>query len=406
MQKNFFYRVHFHDRVLGRKLHKDYYMTSEKEARRRGFAECGEVLSVERRSESLFARTKFSKDYKLVFLNALRFHVEAGASAGKALQRFIESESNPKLRLKLQGALDILSRGGSFSDAMDALNMMDGASLALLKTGEATGRLSEAVISCAEHLENNKASRLMRYLKLKAIGWEFFMGFSGVLSVPAALKHLEETGLKTDDEAKLAAFKAAIAHAHLVTNVTIWGTALVFALLTLIVVAYFEGSGKSRAFVERLLDRIPFIKAILVDSAMSESMQVMSRLIRGRISFGDAVHLTVTNNKSPLVKEFWARVNSRVAHGTSLARAVSDDPALTHDEQVVLAAHQDMSQFSRALKQLSDNRYRTYEAGWDRAVKLSFWAMLGYIGIVLFIGYLVLSTQDMGMAGTMDSIGN
>ena len=93
-----------------------------------------------------------SRTWQLQLLRALRFQ-SATASAGTALLNIIEGEQDPARRLAFLPTRTVLKGGGSFSEALRALRLMDAATMAIITAGERAGDLKGVIQHAIEHTE-------------------------------------------------------------------------------------------------------------------------------------------------------------------------------------------------------------------------------------------------------------
>lgn len=93
-----------------------------------------------------------SRDWQLQLLRAIRFQ-SATASAGTALLNIIEGEQDPRRRLAFLPSRTVLKGGGSFSEALRVLKLMDAPTMAIIMAGERAGDLKGVVLHAIEHVE-------------------------------------------------------------------------------------------------------------------------------------------------------------------------------------------------------------------------------------------------------------
>ncbi|NTU76998.1 MAG: hypothetical protein HGA90_04200 [Alphaproteobacteria bacterium] len=93
-----------------------------------------------------------SRGWQIQLLRALRFQT-ATASAGTALLNIIEGEQDPRRRLAFLPSRTVLKGGGSFSEALQELKLLDAATMAIIKAGERAGDLKGVIQHAIEHVE-------------------------------------------------------------------------------------------------------------------------------------------------------------------------------------------------------------------------------------------------------------
>ncbi|MFD2274160.1 type II secretion system F family protein [Undibacterium arcticum] len=139
--------------------------------------------------------SKITGAYKEQFLRAIYFNCSA-MSAAKALEAVIESDTS-SVRTQLNPALAIIKRGGSFMEAIEALNAFDESTLAILEAGERTGTLSEAINTAVEHLQSSATTAKLMIGMGTFAAIEVFMAVSSLLGnrygmLPSMTKNIPE----------------------------------------------------------------------------------------------------------------------------------------------------------------------------------------------------------------------
>ncbi len=93
-----------------------------------------------------------SRAWQLQLLRALRFQT-ATTSAGTALLNIIEGEQDSRRRLAFLPTRTVLKGGGSFSEALRELKLLDAATMAIITAGERAGDLKGVIQHAIEHVE-------------------------------------------------------------------------------------------------------------------------------------------------------------------------------------------------------------------------------------------------------------
>ena len=139
-----------------------------------------------------------SRDWQIQLLRAIRFHT-ATASAGTALLSIIEGESDPRRRLAFLPTRTVLKGGGSFSDALARLKLLDAATMAIITAGERAGDLKGVIQHAIEHVEQKgKQYKAM----MAALGWLAFDIINIVGAIWGAqfgfIPYLRDQGIKDE----------------------------------------------------------------------------------------------------------------------------------------------------------------------------------------------------------------
>ena len=151
-----------------------------------------------------------SRAWQLQLLRALRFQ-SATASAGTALLNIIEGEHDPRRRMAFLPTRTVLKGGGSFSDALRELRLMDAATMAIITAGERAGDLKGVIQHAIEHTEE-KGKQYKTVIA--ALSWLSFDISNIVGAVWGAqfgfIPYLKSQGIKSTDPAAIERFNHAI----------------------------------------------------------------------------------------------------------------------------------------------------------------------------------------------------
>ncbi|NJM31885.1 MAG: hypothetical protein HC848_02045 [Limnobacter sp.] len=187
---------------------------------------------------SMFGKKGASRSYKHKFLQAVEFNVRSGLSPEKSLEQVVLGETGEH-RITLNRALNALRQGFSFVEAIDSLSWFDESTLSVLKAGETSGSLSQALSTAVQFHEKGSATlRLM----FGAVAWtvlDVFMAISTVIGMRFGLiEQLKQNPLTGTNPEKVAQFKLALAMAEQVNNLLLVlsfaFTVLVFYLVLMI----------------------------------------------------------------------------------------------------------------------------------------------------------------------------
>jgi type II secretory pathway component PulF len=349
---------------------------------------------------------KVTQDYKKQFLRAVLFQTQAGLSAGRALEEIIK-ESTGSVRHQLNPALFILMAGGSFSDALDALDMYDKATLAIMRAGERIGAMHQALQSAIDHYEKAEVSKKLLFGVLFGLSIDIFFAIASVLGVQFQfLPMVAQQGIKGATPEVVAAFHRNLSLAFWVNGFLTFITIAGILIVGWIFFAYKQrGSEALRYKVDAWLASTPYIKELFSHSAIAITFSMCATLLRGGISLHQAIEIIKGTAKSPLVEKFWETAAIKLESGESVAVALKS-PVLTSSEMLIIAAHKDSKQLAAAFANISTHRDELA----IRANKK--FGMMAFIGAMIYSSVTVLVAlsasylqyQSM-MSGMMDAGG-
>ncbi|MEY3200595.1 MAG: hypothetical protein RIR70_145, partial [Pseudomonadota bacterium] len=249
---------------------------------------------------------RISRYYRIQFLQAVNFNVQAGMSAGRALQHVIESETG-SIRQRLALGYNLLRGGSGFHASVKAMAMYDDTTLAILEAGERTGSMREALQASIDFLQ-------LRVNSVKAMfGAVSWTALDLVMAMAAIggnrfglLPTLERSGFKSEQAAEAAKFKELLAMAYTVNDILLGFSIFLTALFLLILYAYFVSQDeKLRLFVDKFLLRIPALKDALIHSATSATFMIAASILRGGGTFLLAADIASRGTRLSTVREYW-----------------------------------------------------------------------------------------------------
>ena len=344
---------------------------------------------------------RVAPDYKLKFMLSIHFAVQAGVSAGSALERTIEAEPWPD-REMLEPALRLLRSGATFSEAITLLELYDETTLAILMAGEQTGSLPQAFNAVLSHLQRKQTADGLLKGAIGAISLDIVMAMSSSISaVVGLLPQAEKQGLQTKDPAVLERWHNAI-HIGYVSNYILLAGAVVALLFGVMAwVMYQFGDREAREKVETFLRKMPFLGDALVHDAVAVSTMVTGYLLRGGVMFTNACEITIRSIKLPIVQGFWRKTLEQVMAGVPVGEALSREP-LNSAEQRVVAAHCNQTQLAEAFEQIGSYRQQQAEKANKRFI------VMGLVMSFLYSGLGIASTLYVNwvqITGLMSSSG-
>src|SRR5580704_403487 len=170
-----------------------------------------------------------SRVWQLQLLRALRFQ-SATASTGTALLNIIESEQDPRRRMAFLPTRTVLKGGGSFSDALRQLRLMDAATMAIITAGERAGDLKGVIQHAIEHTEE-KGKQYKTVMA--ALSWLSFDIINIIGAIWGAqfgfIPYLKGQGVKSTDPAAIERFNQGI-------KIATWVNGTLLVLITGVII--------------------------------------------------------------------------------------------------------------------------------------------------------------------------
>ena len=344
-----------------------------------------------------------SRDYKQQFMLAIHFSTEAGMSAGSALKLVIEAENGP-LRQRLNLAYLILDGGGSFLDAMAALDFFDETTLAIIEAGEKTGTLSNALDTAVAYYQARAVS--LKVLMATAVFTAVEVAFSiasliGNRSVvlPAIEKEL------TDNVSpeKTLSIQRGIAVAYAANDLMLLLACAGIVCLGVAAYAYVNGRPTFRKRVDDIILKLPAIKDMILHGAVNNSARVAVSLIRGGADLLASIAIAEKASRVPRVTAYWRNAARRIEDGEEVAMALAQAP-LENSERTLVRAHADRNQLARAFEVIAERRAGLALRAARKFQVFSFVATLAFALVAVIIALFVALIQSQGAMSSLTAL--
>jgi general secretion pathway protein F len=361
------------------------------------------IISIKEHTHSIWQKEWFSRDYKINFLKAMFFHVDVGSSPGRALMLVIEAEKNPRKRIELEPALQVLKRGGTFTDSIDVLGLFDRPIIAILQAGEFSG-LNVAISDAITMLQTRKGVIKTLLQAVGILGIDLFVSFSSCVGVHYQVLPMMEKQIPTDaSPEKIAHYKDIIESAYFYNGILMW---ISFVIILLFAVAgIFSASGqKGRDFVSDLLAKMPIFKRMIYDALLADSFMLMGRMLSSGVSLMNCVKILESVAPLKSLVHFWNRIHASLGNGESVSKAFNDRNILVASEKMILESHQDKNQLAKIMLSLSEQRLSMSESGTKAFMKLVSAFALFYVLATVGIALMVLKIQDFGISSSFESM--
>lgn len=361
------------------------------EIRREG----GTPLEIKKHRKTFLGTEIVLRTYKQRFLQALAFNVEAGLSAGKALEMVIQSESKVALQLELSAASAILAKGGSFSEAIDSVSFFDRATISIMVAGEKTGSLRQALSSAVEHYESRNHTSKAIFGMLSFVSIDLATVVVSAFGVQTKfIPMMEEQGANSTDPAVIAAFQEKIQLGYLLNGSLLWIAAIVALIAFLF--SYFILSPKPspmKTKAESLIRRIPVLSSFFTNSALAESFGVAASMLAGGVRLNETIDVASQATTYPVVLRYWDAVRRRMMLGDATARALFQPP-LTQQEFLIISAHRSAEQLTKVIRDIAKERAVQARHGAGTLNRILLLGSIAYASASVFIYLWLLFVQN------------
>ena len=261
----------------------------------------------------------------VAFSRQLALMFKAKISLTQSLQTLAEQTKNQDFREKILSISEDIEGGTPFSRALERFpEIFSSFFVSMVKSGEASGTLSESLTYLADHLEReyqlfSKLKGAMIYPALIFIVSVAVLLLMMFFVIPNLSKVLIETG----------------AELPLVTKIVIglsnflrhwgWAVLLLLAMSLFFVLRYFK-TPTGRDFRDRALLKIPLIKTFLKMIYISRFAENLSTLIAGGLPITQALEITGDIVGSSIYRARIAEIKEEVRQGKKMSSILAKYP--------------------------------------------------------------------------------
>jgi type II secretory pathway component PulF len=344
-----------------------------------------------------------SRSWQIQLLRALRFQ-SATQSAGTALLNIIEGEQDPRRRLAFLPTRTVLKGGGSFSEALKGLRLMDAATMAIITAGERAGDLKGVIQHAIEHTEE-KGKQYKTVMA--ALSWLSFDITNIIGAVWGAqfgfIPYLRSQGIKSTDPKALEQFQHALRVASWINGtLLVVITALIIAAVVLVAMYWFNRHRPDH-FTSRLLMKTPIFSSYLRNVSLQDSSKLMTRLLRGKVPLAEALQIIIDSVSEPASLLYWSECKDRIMAGVEPARALARWP-LTKAERDQITTIQSVDQLAEVYESIGGERLLMAKGDQRRITILGVVFMMVVFGATVLTMIYLLMIQNQGFLESLHSI--
>ncbi|CAM5351915.1 Putative type II secretion system protein F [Mycolicibacterium aubagnense] len=336
-------------------------------------------------SKSLFSRPV---DLGKLFSD-LSVLLNAGFTIDRAIAAIIASETNVSRRRSLQGILDLTTAGRSVAEAFSSLDNAPADVIALLASGERSGKLP---VVCERLAEIHEARAKRRSAIVSALAYPIFLlmvmaGAVLVLAfvlVPALEPIFEGASTPPPLTMRLLAGLGAVVSDY----------PFIFPLIAIIILLAILAASRSANLKKRLFGwyvGIPWIGPLLKEATTARYLEALALLLANGVAMTEALRLsTGTVGNSPLAPDL-ARLENDVGNGARLNEALGRSK-MFRDAVVSLVA---LGEDANALPLMLERAARMQQAEVSKRIETLLKLLTPTLTIVLgmLVGSLVISVM-------------
>ncbi len=382
----------------------DFYLPDVHAVRRQLRGKGMYPITIEEQKPPLFEWMDVrSRAWQIQLLRALRFQ-SGTASAGTALLNIIEGEQDPRRRLAFLPTRTVLKGGGSFSEALRELRLMDAATMAIITAGERAGDLKGVIHHAIEHVEQKGS----QYKALTtALSWFSFDIFSVISSIwgmqYGMIPYLKGQGTKNTDPDAAAKFEHGLKLATWINGSMLVLTMALLVAVVFLGLSYWMNRHKPDHFTSRIMMKLPIFSTYLRNTSLKDTCKLMARLLRGKVPLAEALTIILESTVEPAARMYWRDCHDRVMAGVEPARALARWP-LSKPERDQIVTIQSVDQLSEVYESIAEERTLMAKADQRKLVKLGIFSIMLLSGITVMTAIYVLMLQNQGFLNNLSEL--
>lgn len=344
-----------------------------------------------------------SREWQLQLLRAIRFQ-SGTASAGTALLNIIEGEQDPRRRLAFLPTRTVLKGGGSFSEALRELRLMDAPTMAIITAGERAGDLKGVIQHAIEHVQQ-KGTQYKAVMA--ALGWLSF----DIVSVIGAIwgtqfgfiPYLRQQGTKSTDPEAIAKFERGIELVSWLNGGMLVLTSLIILAVIFFVLSYWRNRDKADHFTSRAMMKIPLLSTYIVNVSLKDAGRLMSRLLRGKVPLADAIQIIMQSSVEPTSRNYWRDCKAKIMAGVDPSRALAREP-LSKPERDQIVTIQDVAQLAEVYDSIAEERDMMSKTDQRKIFKFGLYLLIGLSGITILTTIYLLMLQNQSFLNSLNEM--
>ncbi len=358
----------------------------------------GSVLTIKPLVRHRWLGGTTSRSMKLQILQSISFNCRAGLSPARAFQQVTSSVTGPEKTI-LNDALRSMSLGKPFADSIELMEWYDESTIAVLRTGENTGQLAQALHSAVAHF--SRSSDLIKIIIGTVVftSFDLFMAVSSIVGTRFGLiPSVKEQGIQTEKPEVKEAFEKSLELATNVNDGLLVGTLLIIMAIGFIVYCIFSKNPDMRKRGASILNRIPTVGPLLESVALSNALTILAELVKSGVRMRNSMDITLRATRHEGTLQYLRTATKSLDRGVPPRQAFAIEP-LSMAEKIVIQSSNDSAQFSHSLSNIAQSREDIGRKLAKRFAMLALVTSLGYSGISVGFSLWVVYIQNSSLLG-------
>jgi type IV pilus assembly protein PilC len=258
------------------------------------------------------------------FTRQLAIMLNAGLTLVDALDILQKQTKKPSLQKLIEQINKQIKAGSSLSTILRSYSKyFSNLYIALVKSGEASGKLSEILLRLADNLEKQREFRgklkgALTYPVIVISAMIIVMFIMVTFVIPRMLNLYKDFNIElpTSTKIMLGISNFSTAYWPFIMIVT---ALIIFSLRT-----YFK-SKKGKKIFDKAVLKIPVINNIIKKAALVDSTRTLAILIGSGVSILDALNIVIDTTNNSIYKDSFKEVYKKIEKGKSLGNALSTE---------------------------------------------------------------------------------
>lgn len=336
--------------------------------------------------------TQLSKEHLVNYTTQLSQLLNAGIPLYESLLSLEEQYRTESFHPILNSLCESIKGGVSLSDAMKGYpHSFDKLYCSMVAAGESVGALDITLAKLAELL--NKQMKLRKQL-LTAMIYPALLGCFSLLIIFLLLTFAIPSIETIFQDQKVNGFtKLVMQVSHFLTHY--WWLYLPAFLGGCVFLHLWLKSAAGKAFKYRIALKLPIVKVLSIQTAISRFSRTMGTLLQGGVSIITALQISRQVMKNPLLEEIFEKAEGKIVEGSSLATELRRSNLIPPLVSRMLAIGEESGDIAIMLHKIADLYEDDLEKNLTRATSLAqpliLLVMGGVVGIIMLAVLLPLT---------------
>jgi type IV pilus assembly protein PilC len=250
--------------------------------------------------------------------------LNAGLTLVDALDILESQTKKPAFKTLLSQINKQIKSGTSFSTALKKYpNNFSNLYIALVKSGEASGKLSDVLLRLADNLEKQRELRskikgAMTYPAIVVSAMVAVMFIMVTFVIPKMLDLYKDFDVELPLSTKVMMAVSSFTSAY-------WPLIIIFVAILFFSLKIFIKSQEGKRLFDNVLFNIPYINNVVKISALVDTTRTLSILISSGVSILDALNIIIDTTSNSLYKDAFKQVYLQIEKGKSLGNSLATE---------------------------------------------------------------------------------